>query len=53
MKNLNVESKTLYLQLNNFFLTAADRMLVQGTENNRFSESPPFSKILPVMNVEE
>ena len=53
MKNLNVESNTLYLQLNSFFLTGADRMLVQETENNTFSESPPFSKILLVMNVEE
>ena len=36
-----------------FFLTAANNMLVQKTQNSRFSESFPFSKILLMVKAEE
>ena len=46
-------SNALHFQLNSFFLTAEDNMLIQKTQNSRFLESLPFSKILLVVKAEE
>ena len=43
----------LHFQLNSFFSDSVDNMSVQKTQNRRFSELLPFSKILLVMKAEE
>ena len=54
MQNLNVANNTLHYQMKlAFFLTAADNILVQKTQNSRFLESLPFSKILLMMKAEQ
>ena len=50
---LQITAIVANIQLNIFFLTAAENMFFQKTLVGRFLESAPFSKILLVVKAEE